>query len=172
MSKGVIAQILAEEHHCICKDGGDTKAYYAKSLGKGKGKQNHRKEKHCNHCNRKGHNISECYTHKWEQEEKGLKANSRSGTPSLGKLLGKSSSNKALSSVKVTRANTSDHSDSDSDSTVQVYMAHAVHTPSTPAPEPTIKHVYKTKAELSHSNLQNGWLINSGVSHTMCSHHS
>jgi hypothetical protein len=51
-SKGVIAQILAEEHCCICKARGDATAYYIKSLGKGK---------KCSHCKRKGHNI--CHWH-------------------------------------------------------------------------------------------------------------
>jgi hypothetical protein len=176
MSKGVIAQILAEEHCRICKDGGDAKAYYAKGSGKGKGKQNCRKDKKCSHCEHKGHDVLECYTLKWEQEEKASKANSRSGTLSSGKSSGKSSSTKSLSgkalgSTKVARANASDDSGSDSDETVQVYMACTASIPSTPA-EPTIERVYKTKAEISCSNLQNGWLIDSGVSRTMCLHHS
>jgi hypothetical protein len=176
MSKGVIAQILAEEHRCIREDGGDTKAYYAKSSNKGKGKQNRRKDKKCSHCERKGHDVSECYTLKREQEEKASKANSRSSTPSLGKSSGKSSSTKSSSgkasgSAKVARANASDDSGSDSDKTVQVYMACTASIPSAPA-EPTIEQVYKTKAEINCSNLQNGWLIDSGASRTMCSHRS
>jgi hypothetical protein len=175
-SKGVIVQILAEEHRRIREDGGDAKAYYAKSPGKGKGKQNRRKDKKCSHCERKGHDVSECYTLKREQEEKASKANSRSGTPSSGKSSGKSSSTKsssgkALGSAKVARANASDNSSSDSDETVQVYMARTASIPSAPV-EPTIERVYKTKAEISRSNLQNGWLINSGASRTMCSHRS
>jgi hypothetical protein len=122
-SKGVIAQILAKEHCRIREDSGDAKAYYAKSLGKGKGKQNCRKDKKCSHCDCKGHNVSERYTLKWEQEEKASKANSRSGTPPLSKLsgkllLGRSSSNKASGFTKVTRADISDHLSSDSDETV------------------------------------------------------
>ena len=175
-SKGVIVQILAEEHRRIREDGGDAKAYYAKSPGKGKGKQNRRKDKKCSHCERKGHDVSECYTLKREQEEKASKANSRSGTPSSGKPSGKSSSTKSSSgkasgSAKVTRANASDDSSSDSDETVQVYMARTASIPSAPV-EPTIERVYKTKAEISRSNLQNGWLIDSGASRMMCSHHS
>ena len=61
-SKGVIAQILAEEHRRICEDGGDAKASYAKSSGKGKGKQKRRRDKQCSHCDHKGHDITECYT--------------------------------------------------------------------------------------------------------------
>jgi hypothetical protein len=60
MSKGIIVQILAEEHHYIHKDSGDAKAYYAKSLGKGKGKWGNKKEKRCFHCDHKGHNILDC----------------------------------------------------------------------------------------------------------------
>jgi len=175
-SKGVIAQILAEEHRRIREDRGNTKAYYTKSLGKGKGKQNCRKDKNCSYCKHKGHDISKCYTLKWEQEEKASKANSRSGTLSSGKSSGKSSltkssSGKALGSAKVARANASDDSGSDSDETIQVYMAHTASIPSAPV-EPTIERVYKTKAEISRSNLQNGWLIDSGASRMMCSHHS
>jgi hypothetical protein len=174
-SKGVIAQILAEEHRCIREDGGDAKAYYAKSLGKGKGKPKRRKEKECSHCDRKGHDVSECYKLKQEKEEKekASKANSRSGTPSSSKSSNKSSSGKSSSSkstsTKIAEANT-DSSESDSDDTVQVYMARTTSTPH--ALEPTIERVYKTKAELSRSNLQNGWLIDSGASRTMCSHRS
>jgi hypothetical protein len=54
MSKGVIAQILAEEHRRICEDGSDVKAYYVKSSGKGKGKQKHRRDKQCSHYDCKG----------------------------------------------------------------------------------------------------------------------
>jgi len=147
MSKGVIAQILAKEHRRIHKGGRDSKAYYAKSLGKGKGKPNHRKEKECSHCDCKGHNISECYKLKREKEEKEKvsKANSRSSTPFSSKGSSRSLSSKSAS-AKIAKANT-DSSDSGLDKTVQVYMACATSTPYTP--EPTIKRVYKTKAELS-----------------------
>jgi len=156
MSKGVIAQILAEEHRHIREDGGDAKAYYTKSLNKGKGKQKRRRDKQCSHCDRKGHDIMECYTLKREQEEeasktnsRSSKANSRSGTLSSNRGLGKSMSSKSMSgklaSTKITKANASS-SDSDSDGTVQVYMACAALAPSTP--KPTIERVYKTKAEL------------------------
>jgi hypothetical protein len=179
-SKGVIAQILAEEHRHIREDGGDAKAYYVKSSNKGKGKQKRRRDKQCSHCDRKGHDITECYTLKREQEEevskansRSSKANSRSGTLSSNRGSGKSTSGKSTSgksaSAKIAEANASS-SDSDSDGTVQVYMAHAALAPSTP--ELTIEHVYKTKAELCRSNLQNSWLIDSGASRTMCSHHS
>jgi hypothetical protein len=175
MSKGVIAQILAEKHRCIREDGRDAKAYYAKSLGKGKGKPKCRKEKECSHCDRKGHNVSECYKLKREKEEKEKvsKANSRSGTPSSSKSLNKSSSGKSSlsksTSAKIAEVNT-DSSESDSDDTVQVYMARTTSTPH--ALEPTIEHVYKTKAKLSRSNLQNSWLIDSGALCTMCLHRS
>jgi hypothetical protein len=127
MSKGVITQILAKEHHHICEDSSDAKAYYTKSLGKGKGKQNCRKDKKCSHCKCKGHDVLECYTLKQEQEEKASKANSRSSTPSSGKSSGKSlltkfSSGTALGSTKVARASASDDSGSDSDKTIQVYL--------------------------------------------------
>ncbi len=160
-SKAVIAQILAKEHRRICEDSGDAKAYYAKSIGKGKGKPKCRNKKKCSHCNRKGHDISECYTLKREKEEKASKANSRSSTLSSSKGSSKPSLSKSAS-AKIAEANSSDL---DSDGTVQVYMAHTPHTL-----EPTIEHVYKTKAELHQSNLQNSWLINSSASHTMCLH--
>jgi len=53
-SKGVITQILAEEHRHIYEDGGDAKAYYTNSSGKGKGKQKHRRDKQCSHYDCKG----------------------------------------------------------------------------------------------------------------------
>lgn len=172
-SKGVIIQILAEEHCHICKDSGNAKAYYAKSSGKRKGKQKCRRDKQCSHYDCKGHNVTECYTLKQEQEEKVSKANSRSGTPSSNRGSGKSTSGKSTSSksasAKITKANASS-SDSDLDRTVQVYMAHTALASDTP--EPTIECVYKTKAKLHQSNLQNSWLIDSSMLCTMCLHHS
>ncbi len=81
-SKGVISQILAEEHCRIHAAGGDATAYYAKSSGKVKKKDNGKK---CSHCKCKGHDVSECRTLKWEQEEKSSGSTSRSGTSSPGK---------------------------------------------------------------------------------------
>jgi hypothetical protein len=173
-SKGVIAQILAEEHRCIREDGGDAKAYYAKSLGKGKNRQGNKK---CSHCDRKGHNVSECRILKQEQEEEASKPDSRSGTPSSGKASRKSSSSKSSSSrasasAKVANADTSDDSDSGSDKNAKVYMARTVSAPPNPVTERAVERVYMTKAELRRSNLQHGWLIDSGASRTMCSHRS
>jgi len=139
--------ILAEEHRCIREDGGDAKAYYAKSLGPGKGKNrpDNKKEKQCSHCKRKGHNVSDCRILKQEQEENASKPNFRSGTPSSGKASGKHSSSRASASAKIADADASDHSDSSSDETIQVYMARAVSGPSVPITEQAIERVYKTK---------------------------
>jgi len=127
-SKGVIAQVLAEEHHRIHEAGGDATAYYAKSSGKGKKKKDNGKK--CSHCKRKGHNVSECHMLKQEQEEKASRLttlfNSPSGKSSgrsSGKYSGKSSgkASKSLphngsSSAKI--ATTESDSDSGSDDTV------------------------------------------------------
>ncbi len=78
-SKGVISQILTEEHCCIHVAGGDATAYYAKNSGKVKKKKDNGKK--CSHCKCKGHNISECHTLKWEQE-KSSGSTFRSGTSS------------------------------------------------------------------------------------------
>ena len=152
-SKGIIAQILAEEHHRIREDGGDAKAYYAKSLGKGKGKRGNKKEKRCSHCDRKGHDIADCRVLKQEQEEKVSKPTSRSSTPSSGKGASKHSSSKCSSSktsasTKIADVDASDHSDLSSNGTVQVYMVRAVPTPPVSTTEQTVEQVYKTKAEL------------------------
>ena len=158
-SKGVISQILAEEHRRIRAAGGDTTAYFTKSTAKGKKKSGNGKK--CSHCNRRGHNVSECRALKKEQEETASGSNTKSNSSSSGKTPGKAS-------AKVAAAD-----GSDSDETVQVFMALAVPTPTVePIAEPTIERVYKTKAELHQSNLQHGWLIDSGASRTMCSHRS
>jgi hypothetical protein len=60
-------------------------------------------------------------------------------------------------------ANSDSSSNSNSDNTIQVFMAHATM-------DEDIEHVYKTKAKHCQSNLQHGWLINSGTLQTMCSH--
>jgi len=167
-SKGVISQILAEEHCRIHAAGGDATAYYAKSSGKVKKKDNGKK---CSHCKCKGHDVSECRTLKWEQEEKSSRSTSRSGTSSLGKGsnskvpskgLSKNSS-KGSSGRTSTKVAAADTDSDDSDKTIQVFMAHAIS-------DQPIERIFKTKAELRQSNLQYGWLINSSASRTMCSH--
>jgi len=150
-SKGVISQILAEEHHRVHATGGDATAYYTKSTLKGKKK----KVEKCSHCNNKGHIASKCC--KCEHEERSSGSNLALNTLNgrlLGKsllsksLLGKSSSGKSLSRMlnsKATNsakiATTDSDSNSDSDETVQVFMACT-------ATNEDIKRIYKTKAEL------------------------
>jgi len=125
-SKNVISQILAKENHHIQAAGEDATAYFAKSLGKVKKKQDNGKK--CTHCKHKGHNISKCRMLKQEQEEKALGSNNSSNSAlgrSSGKSSGKSSSiiSKSLShkgkgsnSAKI--AATESDSDSGSDDTV------------------------------------------------------
>jgi len=163
MSKGVISQILAEEHHHIRATRGNTTAYFTKSMGKGKKKQENRKK--CTHCKHRGHNVSECHTLKREQEEKVSRSNSKSSDTSTsskasGKTSSKGSSNR--SSAKVANANAD--SDSDSNEMIQVFVAR------TALDDKKVEHVYKMKAELHQSNLLHRWLIDSSASHTMCSH--
>jgi hypothetical protein len=154
-SKGIISQVLAEEHCQVHTAGGNTTAYYAKSALKGK-----KKGKQCSHCKNKGHVASKC--HKHEQEETTLlKASSRKtlGKSQSGKSLsGKSSlrgssskplSSRATNSAKIVTANSDSSSNSDSDNTIQVFMAHTTL-------DEDVKHVYKTKAKLRQSNLQHG----------------
>jgi hypothetical protein len=170
-SKGVISQVLAKEHRWVHAAGGDATAYYAKSTLKGK-----KKGKQCSHCKNKGHITSEC--HKHEQEETtSLKASSgktsgksQSGKSSLGKSSSRDSSSKpqssrATDSAKIVTTDSDSSSNSDSNDTVQVFIACT-------SPDKDVEHIYKTRAELCQSNLQHGWLINSGASWTMCSHRS
>ena len=172
-SKGVISQILAEEHHCVHAMGGDATAYYAKSALKRKKK----KVKKCSYCNNKGHIASECCKCEHEERSSGLNlALNTSNGRLLGKslssksLLGKLSSGKSLSRMLNSKATNSakiaaadSDSNSDSDETVQVFMACT-------ATNENIKHIYKTKAKLCQCNLQHGWLIDLGTSQTMCLH--
>ena len=173
-SKGVISQILAEEHRHVHAAGGDASAYFAKAAPKGKKK---RGKKTCSYCKNKGHTASEC--RKREQEEKPSGSNS-SSNGSSGKTSGKSSSGKSskassrssssrpsssrtTDSARIVAADSDSDSSSDSDDTVQVFMARATL-------DEDVERVYKTKAELRQCNLQHGWLIDSGASRTMCSH--
>ena len=162
-SKSVILQILAEEQHHIRAAGGDASAYYTRSMGKGKKKQDNGKK--CSHCKHKGHNISKCYTLKQKQEEKASGLNSKSTNASTSsKASGKSSSKSSLtwSSMKVTNMNA--NSDSDSDKMIQVFVACVA------LDDEKVERIYKTKAKLCQSNLLHRWLINSSTSCTMCSH--
>jgi len=162
-SKGVISQVLADEHHRVHAAGGDAMAYYAKGTPKGK-----KKGKRCSHCKNKGHVTSEC--HKCEPEE------TTSSNTSTGKTSGKSQSGKsslskpstrgstskppssrATDSTKIVAADSDSSSSSSSDDTVGAYMARL-------SADEDIEHVYKTKAELRKSNLQHGWLIDSSAS--------
>jgi len=153
-SKHVISQILAEEHRRIRAAGGDATTYFAKSSSKAKKKQDNGKK--CTHCKRKGHDVSECRTLKREQEEKASGSNAKSsdntssGKPSnrsSGRTSGKAprpSSRKASNTAKVAAAESD--SSSDSDGTVQVFMARATTQPI--ASNEQVERVYKTKAEL------------------------
>jgi len=131
-SKNIISQILAKESRHIWAAGRDATAYFAKSSGKAKKKQDNRKK--CTQCKCKGHNISECHMLKWEQEEKVSRLNTSSNSylgKLLGKSLGKSSGktskfssfckDKGFSSAKITAAESD--SDSDSNNTIQVFLA-------------------------------------------------
>ncbi len=170
-SKGVISQILAEEHHLVHAKGGDTSVYYTRSAPKGK-----KKLKRCSRCKYKGHTASECC--KCDSEENPAPntlsgktlGKSSSGKPLSGKFSSKGSSFKSSSrrptdSAKIVATNSDSGSGfrSDSKDTVQVFMAHAT-------AGNDVEHVYKTKAELHQCNLQHGWLIDSGATRTMCSH--
>jgi hypothetical protein len=61
-SKGVISQVLAEEHHRVHAAGGDTTAYFTESAPKGK-----KKGKQCSCCKNKGYVASECCKHELEE---------------------------------------------------------------------------------------------------------
>jgi NAD(P)H-flavin reductase len=92
-SKGVISQVLAEEHHWVHAAGGNAMAYYAKGATKGK-----KKGKQCSYCKNKGHITSECCKCKLEE--------STSSNTSTGKTLGKSQSEKSLSAKLSSRGTT------------------------------------------------------------------
>ena len=154
-SKGVISQVLAKEHCWVYAAGGDATDYYAKSAPKGK-----KKGKRCSHCKNKGHVASEC--RKCEQEETTSSKASSSKTSgklqsrksSPGKLSSRGSSSKpqssrATDSAKIVTADSDSSSNSDSDDTVQVFMACTTL-------DEDIEHVYKMRAELCQSNLQHG----------------
>jgi len=141
-SKGIISQVLAEEHRCVHAAGGDAATYFAKATPKGKKKHG---KNMCSYCKNKGHTTSECRKHK--QEEKPSGSNSAPNTSS-GKTSGKSSSSKSSSSksskpssqssssrtsssrttnsMKIVAADSDSDSSSDSDDTIQVFMAWAI----------------------------------------------
>ena len=147
--------------------------YYAKAASKRK-----KHGKKCFYCKNKRHTTSECC--KREQKEK-LSGSNLALNTSSGKTSGKSTSSKSLlakssswgsssrtssrttDSVKIVAADSNSDTSSDSDNTVQVFMAHAI-------PDEDIERIYKMKAKLCQCNLQHRWLINSGASQTMCSH--
>src|SRR5216683_7315006 len=168
-SKGIISQVLAEEHHQVHAAGGDAMAYYAKGALKGK-----KKGKRCSRCKNKGHVASKCCKH--ELEETALSntstgktsGKSRSGKSSSNKPFTRGSTSKPLSSrapnfAKIVAADSDSGSSSSSDDTVGAYIACL-------SADEDVEHVYKTKAKLCESNLRHGWLINSGALRTMCSH--
>jgi hypothetical protein len=66
-------------------------------------------------------------------------------------------SSRATDSAKIITANSDSSLNSNSNDTVQVFMACTTLNED-------VKHIYKTKAKLCQSNLQHGWLIDSGAS--------
>jgi hypothetical protein len=155
-SKGTISQILAEEHHHVHAAGGDAAAYYAKAPPKGKKKHG---KKMCSYCKNKGHTTSECYKHQQEEKLSGSNSalntssgktsgKSLSSRSSLAKLLSRSlssrtSSSRTTDSAKIVTADSDSNTSSNSDNTIQVFMAHTI-------PDEDVKHIYKTKAIATH----------------------
>ncbi len=79
------AQILADEQHCVRESGIGATAFFTKASKKTKEskkeKEKEKGKKHCTHCNRSGHNVSECWKLKKEQETGGTtKPQSPSGS--------------------------------------------------------------------------------------------
>jgi hypothetical protein len=158
-SKGVISQVLAKEHHCVHAAGGDAAAYYAKATLKGKkmcGK------KMCSYCKYKGHTTFKCHKHEQEEKPSGsnlalnvsssktsgksLSSKSLSAKPLSWSLSSRTSSNRTTDSAKILAADSNSNTSSDSDDTIQVFMACAI-------PDEDIECIYKMKAELHQCNL-------------------
>jgi hypothetical protein len=170
-STAVTNEILVDEARRIRVGGGDAIAYFAKAASwKAKSRDGNRgNDKYCTHCNKRGHDISECRKVKKENEEK-EKAAAASTTNNSGT---------ADTTVTAAIARTTP-----GDDIIRLFRAIAVTMPEPEQPTSTepniekseaemwagIEHVTKTQADLKLDDLTHRWLIDSGASQTMCSH--
>ena len=70
-TEAVVSQIILDEQRRVRASGVGTATYFARAAERGQPASNGR-EKKCTHCNKRGHNVSECRKLKREQESRGV----------------------------------------------------------------------------------------------------
>jgi hypothetical protein len=146
-SDGIVHQILIDEQRRIRASGLAATAYYAKAAKAGKPKQ--RSDKYCSHCDFRGHDVSECRKLKKQQDSK--------SPPKKLKALPSSSANVATT-----------NSDNDHDGSNKETI-HILRIAIAPKPDEVV--MVSCNRALKSNDLLDKWIVDSGVSRTMCSHH-
>jgi gag-polypeptide of LTR copia-type len=162
-SEYVKSQIILDEQCRIHDSGIGATAFFAKVAKKGKGKKKPegRANKKCTHCNFQGHDVSECCKLKKEQETKS------SATLKPGQST-------ATANVAVVDT-------APSDTTIQLFTAHAKGSPEAAYLFSTCTELPPSFDDVVHAlrshptpalklDLLQHWIIDSGASRTMCCH--
>ena len=145
-SDGIVHQILIDEQRRIRASGLAATAFYAK-VAKG-GKPKPKSDKHCTHCDIRGHDVSECRKFKKQQETKAM-----TGPKKL----------KALPSNSAHVAATHSDSDADGSDKETIHILRVAIVPEEPA-------LLTSNTALMSDALIDKWIVDSGASRTMCSH--
>jgi hypothetical protein len=74
-TEAVVSQIVLDEQRRVRASGVGTAAYFARAAERGQSASKGR-EKKCTHCNKRGHNVSDCRKLKREQESRGVRNSS------------------------------------------------------------------------------------------------
>jgi hypothetical protein len=145
ISDGIIHQILIDEQCRVQALRLAATAYYTKAAKTGK--QRSKPNKHCFHCNIRGHNMSKCHKLKKQQESKAV-----SGPKKL----------KALPSPSANVTTTNSDSDKETIHILHIAIASGLDEPV----------VIAFNKALKFDDLTVKWVIDPGASCTMCSHHN
>jgi len=155
-TEAVVSQIILDEQRRVRASGVGTIASFDKAAKKGWSASDDC-EKKCTHCNKRGHDISECRKLKREQESKGARNSSVSSTaaPPASANIGHAASTPGDNTGHPFLAADVEYTG------VAIVLSDTEHVPSTTSSESTADH-----------KLKHQWIMGSGYTRTMCSNRS
>jgi hypothetical protein len=159
-SNAVINEILVDEARRIRVGGGDATAFFAKAAGKrDKNREsNWDPNKNCTHCNRRGHDITDCRKLKREKEKEEKTAKEKATSSDAA------ASANANATATNTTATAAIAKVPSNDDIIRLFRATAIeeHYAGT-------ERIHTTRTELETDDLLNNWLVDSGASRMMSS---
>src|SRR5216684_2250284 len=149
----VTGQIYLDESCRVRASGSTAVTFFAKAAKK-RGKADSKDKKKCTHCKHKGHDVSECRKLKQENEAK-------NSPPPMGQKALPASSAPKKSSARLAAADSDD-----SDEPVSILTALTAYV----CDDDDIVRALRGELSSTKSNFTDLWILDSGMSRTMCSH--